>query len=55
MGGISTGTHNYEKINNYDVLKITGNVSTKNNGGFIQVRRNLNNINLTNANVSYCQ
>ena len=49
MGGISTGTYNYKKINNDNVLKITGNVSTKNNGGFIQVRRNLNNINLKNA------
>ena len=49
MGGISTGTYNYKKINNDIVVKITGNVSTKNNGGFIQVRRNLDNINLTNA------
>ena len=49
MGGISTGTYNYKKINNDNVVKLTGNVSTKNNGGFIQIRRNLNNINLTNA------
>ena len=49
MGGISTGTYNYKKINDYNVIKITGNVSTKNNGGFIQIRRKLNNINLTNA------
>ena len=49
MGGISTGTYNYKKINNDNVIKITGNVSTKNNGGFIQIRRKLNNINLTNA------
>ena len=49
MGGVSTGTYNYKKINNDNVVKITGNVSTKNNGGFIQVRRNLNNINLKNA------
>ena len=49
MGGTSTGTYNYEKINNDYVVKITGNVSTKNNGGFIQIRRNLNNVNLTNA------
>ena len=41
MGGISTGTFNYEKIENDDVVKITGDVSTKNNGGFIQIRRNL--------------
>ena len=49
MGGISTGKYNYIKIDNNDVIKITGNVSTKNNGGFIQIRRNLNSINLTNA------
>ena len=49
MGGISTGTYNYKKINDDNVVKITGSVSTKNNGGFIQVRRNLDNINLTNA------
>ena len=49
MGGISTGTYSYEKINNNNILKINGNVSTKNNGGFIQVRRNLDNINLTSA------
>ena len=49
MGGISTGTYNYKKVNNDKVVKITGNVSTKNNGGFIQIRRKLNNINLTNA------
>ena len=49
MGGISTGEYNYIKIDNNDVIKITGNVSTKNNGGFIQIRRNLDSINLTNA------
>ena len=49
MGGISTGEYNYIKIDNNDVIKITGNVSTKNNGGFIQIRRNLDGINLTNA------
>ena len=49
MGGISTGTYNYKKINDDNVIKLTGNVSTKNNGGFIQIRRKLNNINLTNA------
>ena len=49
MGGISTGEYNYIKIDNNDVIKMTGNVSTKNNGGFIQIRRNLDGINLTNA------
>ena len=57
MGGISTGTFKYEKIENDYVVKITGNVSTKNNGGFIQIKKNLNNINLTDVkNVkNYCQ
>jgi len=49
MGGISTGEYNYIKIDNNDVIKITGNVLTKNNGGFIQIRRNLDAINLSNA------
>ena len=49
MGGISTGEYNFIKIDNNDAIKITGNVSTKNNGGFIQIRRNLDGINLTNA------
>ena len=37
-------SYNYKKINNDNVVKITGNVSTKNNGGFIQVRRNFKSI-----------
>ena len=49
MGGISTGKYNYIKIDNDDVIKITGNISTKNNGGFIQIRRSLDGINLSNA------
>ena len=48
MGGISTGTFNYEKIKDDYVVHLDGNVSTKNNGGFIQIRRNLNDVNLTN-------
>jgi len=49
MGGVSTGKLEYKIIDSNDVAVITGNVSTKNNGGFIQIRRNLKNFNLNNA------
>ena len=42
MGGVSTGGVQYQ--NNFAIL--SGNVSTENNGGFIQIRMNLNKINL---------
>ena len=42
MGGVSTGGVQYQ--NNYAIL--SGNVSTENNGGFIQIRMDLNKINL---------
>ena len=50
MGGISQGQFNYQKIGNDNAVVLTGSVSTKNNGGFIQIRRNLNNINLNKVN-----
>ena len=50
MGGISQGQFNYQKIGNDNAVVLTGSVSTKNNGGFIQIRRNLNNINLNQVN-----
>ena len=50
MGGISQGQFNYQKIGNNNAVVLTGSVSTKNNGGFIQIRRNLNNINLNKVN-----
>ncbi len=50
MGGISQGQFNYQKIGDDNSVILTGSVSTKNNGGFIQIRRNLNNINLNKAN-----
>ena len=49
MGGISQGQFNYQKIGDDDTLVLTGSVSTKNNGGFIQIRRNLNNVNLNDV------
>ena len=49
MGGISQGQLNYQKIGYDDAVILTGKVSTKNNGGFIQIRRNLNNVNLNNV------
>ena len=49
MGGISQGQFNYQKIGYDNAVILTGSVSTKNNGGFIQIRRNLNNVNLNNV------
>ena len=49
MGGISQGQFNFQKIGYDDAVILTGKVSTKNNGGFIQIRRNLNNVNLNNV------
>ncbi len=45
MGGISTGEVHYQN----NIATLTGNVSTENNGGFIQIRMNLNKINLDKA------
>ena len=49
MGGISQGQFNFQKIGYDDAVILTGKVSTKNNGGFIQIRRNLKNVNLNNV------
>ena len=38
MGGVSSGQVDYLKLNNETQAYISGNVSTKNNGGFIQLR-----------------
>ena len=46
MGGISQGQFNYQKIGDDNAVILTGSVSIKNNGGFIQIRRNLNHVNL---------
>ena len=49
MGGVSQGQVDFETINSSNVAILRGNVSTENNGGFIQIRRELKNINLNEA------
>ena len=40
MGGVSTGKFIVEKVDGVMCYRMTGDVSTKNNGGFIQIRTN---------------
>ena len=42
MGGVSTGKFIVEKVDEVECYRMTGDVSTKNNGGFIQIRAKLN-------------
>ena len=42
MGGLSTGKFIVEKVDGVMCYRMTGDVSTKNNGGFIQIRAKLN-------------
>ena len=42
MGGVSTGKFIVEKVDGEMCYRMTGDVSTKNNGGFIQIRAKLN-------------
>jgi len=42
MGGVSTGKFLVEKVEGLLCYRMTGNVSTKNKGGFIQIRAKLN-------------
>ena len=49
MGGVSSGKVEFININNNLYARMTGNVSTKNNGGFIQVRRKLEKLNLDDS------
>ena len=42
MGGVSTGKFTVEKVDGVMCYRMTGDVSTKNNGGFIQIRAKLN-------------
>ena len=49
MGGVSTGSVAYKTDNGASVALLSGNVTTENNGGFIQVRRNISNIDLKTA------
>ena len=41
MGGVSTGNFNVEEVEGSKCYRMTGNVSTQNNGGFIQIRSKL--------------
>ena len=49
MGGISKGSVEFKKIEDSLVAILKGNVTTENNGGFIQIRRDLSDVNLENA------
>ena len=42
MGGVSTGKFIVEQVDGVSCYRMTGDVSTKNNGGFIQIRAKLN-------------
>ena len=42
MGGVSSGKFEVEEIESIKCYRLTGIVSTKNNGGFIQIRAKLN-------------
>ena len=46
MGGVSSGKVEFININNNLHARMTGNVSTKNKGGFIQLRRKVEKLNL---------
>ena len=49
MGGVSSGKVFFNSKDDENYAYMSGNVSTKNNGGFIQIRRKLNNINLSKS------
>ena len=46
MGGVSSGKVEFLNDNNNLYARLTGNVSTKNKGGFIQIRRKFEKLNL---------
>ncbi len=49
MGGISDGVVEFNLVDSNVYALLSGNVSTENNGGFIQIRRELKNIDLSKA------
>ena len=49
MGGISKGNVEFQRIEDGNIALLQGNVSTENNGGFIQIRRALRDIDLQEA------
>ena len=51
MGGVSTGGVEFKDIEGKTIALLTGNVTTENNGGFIQIRRDLRSINLEDINL----
>ena len=44
MGGVSRGNAEWSQHQGKSCLRLSGNVSTKNNGGFIQVRRGIDRV-----------
>ena len=49
MGGISDGGVEFNLVDSNVYALLSGNVSTENNGGFIQIRKELKNIDLSKA------
>ena len=49
MGGVSEGGVEFNSIDSDVYVLLSGNVSTENNGGFIQIRKELKNIDLSRA------
>ena len=49
MGGVSKGNVKFQSIEGGNIALLQGNVSTENNGGFIQIRRALRDIDLHEA------
>ena len=49
MGGVSKGGVKFNSFDSDFYALLSGNVSTENNGGFIQIRRELKNIDLSKA------
>ena len=49
MGGVSEGRVKFNSFESDVYVLLSGNVSTENNGGFIQIRRELKNIDLSKA------
>ena len=49
MGGVSEGKVEFNLVDSNVYALLSGNVSTENNGGFIQIRRELKNIDLSKA------
>ena len=49
MGGVSKGNVEFQNVEGSNIALLQGNVSTDNNGGFIQIRRALRDIDLKDA------